>query len=126
MRCDERAKKAASLQGIGPVSASAMVTSVGDFGQFCQCPPCPPVQRLLGLVPSQNSAGQQVLTCLMLRLANDGAPGTLAKNSPFPTHLRFEEALPLTVANYIKVESLALTWGDAAGYWLVRVRQTYV
>ena len=34
VRTDDRAKAAASLQGIGPITASALVASVGDFGQF--------------------------------------------------------------------------------------------
>ena len=33
-RSDERASKAAALQGIGPIGASALVASVGDFKQF--------------------------------------------------------------------------------------------
>lgn len=34
VRCDDRVKKAAALHGIGPVTASAAVASVGDFRQF--------------------------------------------------------------------------------------------
>jgi transposase len=34
VRSDERAKKAATLLGIGPTTASALVASVGDFNQF--------------------------------------------------------------------------------------------
>lgn len=33
-RSDARASKAAQLQGIGPIGASALVASVGDFKQF--------------------------------------------------------------------------------------------
>ena len=54
VRSDERAKAAATLQGIGPITASALVASVGDFGQFanaCQ------FGAWLGLVPSQDSSG---------------------------------------------------------------------
>lgn len=53
-RSDERAAKAAALQGIGPIGASALVASVGDFRQFASA------KRFgawLGLVPSQNSTG---------------------------------------------------------------------
>jgi transposase len=54
VRSDERAKKAATLQGIGPVTASALVASVGDFGQFANARQ---FGAWLGLVPSQNSTG---------------------------------------------------------------------
>lgn len=51
---DERAKKAATLLGIGPVTASALVASVGDFKQFDNARQ---FGAWLGLVPSQNSTG---------------------------------------------------------------------
>ena len=54
VRSDERAKAAASLQGIGPVTASALVASVGDFRQFDSARQ---FGAWLGLVPSQNSTG---------------------------------------------------------------------
>jgi transposase len=54
VRSDERARKAATLQGIGPVTASALVASVGDFGQFANARQ---FGAWLGLVPSQNSTG---------------------------------------------------------------------
>jgi len=62
--CDERitahvrsapqAKTAAQLCGIGPVTASALVASVGDFTQFKSGAQ---FGSWLGLVPSQNSSG---------------------------------------------------------------------
>lgn len=54
VRGDERAKKAATLQGIGPITASALVASVGDLGQFANARQ---FGAWLGLVPSQNSTG---------------------------------------------------------------------
>jgi len=51
---DAQAKAAASLCGIGPVTASALVASVGDFTQFKSGAQ---FGAWLGLVPSQNSSG---------------------------------------------------------------------
>ena len=54
VRTDARATKAASLLGIGPTTASALVASVGEFGQFANARQ---FGAWLGLVPSQNSTG---------------------------------------------------------------------
>ena len=54
-RSNERAAKAAALQGIGPIGASALVASVGDFRQFASAKQ---FGAWLGLVPSQNSTGK--------------------------------------------------------------------
>jgi transposase len=54
VRTDERAKKAATLLGVGPTTASALVASVGDFGQFANARQ---FGSWLGLVPSQKSTG---------------------------------------------------------------------
>jgi transposase len=54
LRSDERARAAATLQGIGPVTASALVASVGDLHQFDNARQ---FGAWLGLVPSQNSTG---------------------------------------------------------------------
>jgi transposase len=53
-RSDERVSKAAALLGIGPIGASALVASVGDFKQFDNARQ---FGAWLGLVPSQNSTG---------------------------------------------------------------------
>ena len=53
-RSDDRASKAAQLQGIGPIGASALVASVVDFKQFDNARQ---FGAWLGLVPSQNSTG---------------------------------------------------------------------
>lgn len=54
VREDARATKVAALHGIGPVGASALVASVGDFAQFTSARQ---FGAWLGLVPSQNSTG---------------------------------------------------------------------
>jgi transposase len=54
VRSDTRAQAAASLIGIGPVTASALTASVGDFAQFTNARQ---FGAWLGLVPSQNSTG---------------------------------------------------------------------
>ena len=54
VRSDEQAKAAVQLCGIGPVTASALVATVGDFKQFKTGAQ---FGAWLGLVPSQNSSG---------------------------------------------------------------------
>jgi transposase len=51
---DDNAKKAATLVGIGPITASALVASVGDFKQFDNAHQ---FGAWLGLTPSQHSTG---------------------------------------------------------------------
>jgi transposase len=54
VKADEQARAAAQLIGIGPVTASALAASVGDFRQFRTGAQ---FGAWLGLVPSQNSSG---------------------------------------------------------------------
>lgn len=54
VRSDEQAQAALQLCGIGPVTASALAASVGDFRQFKTAAQ---FGAWLGLVPSQNSSG---------------------------------------------------------------------
>lgn len=54
IRSDEQAQAAVQLCGIGPVTASALAASVGDFKQFKTAAQ---FGAWLGLVPSQNSSG---------------------------------------------------------------------
>jgi transposase len=54
VRGDDRAKRAAQVPGIGELSASATVASVGRFEQFSSAQQ---FGAWLGLVPSQNSSG---------------------------------------------------------------------
>lgn len=56
-RSDDHAAKAAALQGIGPIGASALVASVGDFGQFTSAKQ---FAARLALIPSQNSTTGKV------------------------------------------------------------------
>jgi transposase len=53
-KADAQAARAASLTGIGPLTASAMVATVGDFKQFKNARQ---FGAWLGLVPKQNSSG---------------------------------------------------------------------
>lgn len=54
VRSDEQAQAAVQLCGVGPVTASALAASVGDFRQFKTAAQ---FGAWLGLVPSQNSSG---------------------------------------------------------------------
>jgi transposase len=54
VRTDAQATNVAALYGIGPVGASALVASVGDFSQFTNAGQ---FGAWLGLVPSQHSTG---------------------------------------------------------------------
>src|SRR3990167_7526015 len=51
---DERVQRAAQLMGVGPVTASALIATVGDFNQFKNGAQ---LGAWLGLVPKQNSSG---------------------------------------------------------------------
>lgn len=68
VKTDPQAKTATQLCGIGPVTASALVASVGDFKQFdngCQ------FGAWLGLVPSQNSSGGKTSLGRITRRGDD-------------------------------------------------------
>jgi transposase len=54
VRSDEMARTATQLCGVGPITASALVASVGDLRQFKSAAQ---FGAWLGLVPSQNSSG---------------------------------------------------------------------
>lgn len=54
VRGDDRARKAATLLGVGPITASAIAASVDDLRQFANARQ---FGAWLGLVPSQNSTG---------------------------------------------------------------------
>lgn len=51
---DEQVQRAAELKGVGPITASAVVTTVGDFKQFKNGAQ---FDAWLGLTPRQNSSG---------------------------------------------------------------------
>lgn len=54
LKADEQAARAQQLMGVGPVGASAVVATVGDFKQFRNGPQ---FGAWLGLTPRQNSSG---------------------------------------------------------------------
>jgi len=54
IKLDAQAKAAMQLQGVGPITASALVATVGDFKQFKNGAQ---FGAWLGLTPSQNSSG---------------------------------------------------------------------
>jgi len=54
LKADEQAARAQQLMGVGPVGASAVVATVGDFKQFRNGPQ---FGAWLGLAPRQNSSG---------------------------------------------------------------------
>ena len=56
-RADERARAISQVPGIGPVTASAPVVSVGDFAQFRSASQ---FGAWLGMTPSQDSSGGKV------------------------------------------------------------------
>jgi transposase len=54
LKTDARARQAQQLLGVGPISASALLATVGDFKQFASAAQ---FSAWLGLVPKQNSTG---------------------------------------------------------------------
>lgn len=53
-RCDAQAKALGRIPGIGPITASALVATVGDFAQFKRADQ---FASWLGLTPRQDSSG---------------------------------------------------------------------
>ncbi len=68
VKADEQAQAAAQLIGIGPVTASALAASVGDFRQFKTAAQ---FGAWLGLVPSQNSSGGKTSLGRITRRGDD-------------------------------------------------------
>lgn len=68
VRSDEQGKAALQLCGVGPVTASALVASVGDFRQFRSAAQ---FGSWLGLVPSQNSSGGKTSLGRITKRGND-------------------------------------------------------
>ena len=67
-RCDEQAKRAARIQGIGPIGASAMAAGVGDFKQFRSAHQ---FSAWLGIVPRQHSSGGRTVLGGITRRGDD-------------------------------------------------------
>jgi len=68
VRSDARARAAATLLGIGPTTASALVATVGEFAQFANARQ---FGAWLGLVPSQNSSGGKARLGRITRRGDD-------------------------------------------------------
>jgi transposase len=67
-RADEQAMKAARIQGIGPIGASAMAAGVGDFKQFGSAHQ---FSAWLGIVPRQHSSGGKTVLRGITRRGDD-------------------------------------------------------
>ena len=78
MRSDAQAKAAAQLSGIGPVTASALVATVGDFKQFKNGAQ---FGSWVGLVPRQNSSGGKTMVQLLARVGWQKAVVALANKN---------------------------------------------
>ncbi|EHR70684.1 transposase [Burkholderiales bacterium JOSHI_001] len=68
VKADEQAQTVAQLMGIGPITASALVASVGDFRQFRTGAQ---FGAWLGLVPGQNSSGGKTSLGRITRRGDD-------------------------------------------------------
>jgi transposase len=68
LRSDDNARQAATLMGVGPVTASALVASVGDFKQFDSAHQ---FGAWLGLTPSQHSTGGKASLGRITKRGND-------------------------------------------------------
>ncbi len=68
VRSDDNAKRAATLMGVGPITASALVVSVGDFKQFDSAHQ---FGAWLGLTPSQHSTGGKASLGRITKRGND-------------------------------------------------------
>lgn len=68
VRCDEQAKLAMEICGIGPVTASAVVAGVGDLRQFKNAHQ---FAAWLGLVPRQNSSGGKTVLGSITKRGDD-------------------------------------------------------
>ena len=53
-KADERIKRLLEIEGVGPISASAVVAAIGDAKQFNGCRD---LSAWVGLVPRQHSSG---------------------------------------------------------------------
>lgn len=88
VRRDQRATQAAQLSGIGPLTASALVASVGDLNTFSSARQ---FGAWLGLVPSQNSTGGKASLGRITKRGDDYLRMLLiqgAKSAVFSAHRR--------------------------------------
>lgn len=88
VRRDARAAQAAQLSGIGPLTASALVASVGDLNTFASARQ---FGAWLGLTPSQNSTGGKASLGRITKRGDDYLRMLLiqgAKSAVFTAHRR--------------------------------------
>ncbi len=91
VRSDAQAKAAAQLSGIGPVTASALVATVGDFKQFKSGAQ---FGSWLGLVPRQNSSGGRTVLGRITKRGDDYLRTLLiqgAKSAVMTAHKRSDK-----------------------------------
>jgi transposase len=91
VRSDAQAKAAAQLAGIGPVTASALVATVGDFTQFKNGAQ---FGSWLGLVPRQNSSGGKTVLGRITKRGDDYLRTLLiqgAKSAVMTAHKRSDK-----------------------------------
>ena len=91
VRADEQAKAAAQLSGIGPITASALVATVGDFKQFKNGAQ---FGSWLGLVPRQNSSGGKTVLGRITKRGDDYLRTLLiqgAKSAVMTAHKRSDK-----------------------------------
>lgn len=125
---DENAKKAATLMGIGPITASALVASVGDFKQFANAHQ---FGAWLGLVPSQHSTGGKAklagitkrgddyLRTLLIQGAKSAVFSAAKRNDPISRWL-----LALTARSGWQKAAVALANKNARILWAMLTRGT--
>lgn len=88
VRTDPQVRKAMQVKGIGPISASATVATVGDFHQFSAGSQ---FSAWMGTVPSQHSTGGRAKLGRITKRGNDYLRTLLiqgAKAAVFSAHLR--------------------------------------
>lgn len=100
-RCDEQAKRAARIQGIGPIGASAMAAGVGDFKQFRSAHQ---FAAWLGIVPRQHSSGGKTVLGGITRRGDD--------------YLR-----TLLIQGARSVVATAVQRSDPVSRWIVQLQQ---
>lgn len=91
VRSDAQAKAAAQLSGIGPVTASALIATVGDFKQFKNGAQ---FGSWLGLVPRQNSSGGKTVLGRITKRGDDYLRTLLiqgAKSAVMSAHKRSDK-----------------------------------
>ncbi|WP_422084748.1 IS110 family transposase [Variovorax sp.] len=125
---DDNARKAATLIGIGPITASALVASVGDFKQFDNAHQ---FGAWLGLTPSQHSSGgkanlgritkrgDEYLRTLLIQGAKSAVFSAAKRSDPISRWL-----LALTARSGWQKAAVALANKNARILWAMLTRGT--